>query len=178
MAECRPWVRHHSDVVFDTSRLQVQRDQVTRPDGTAGVYEWVAAADLVRVAAIVDSHVLLVDQYHYLLSGWMLQLPGGSIDPGEDGLAAARRELAEETGYQGGGWTSYGQTYPLPGLTPTTVHLWMAENLDPGQATPEGSEADLHVRHLQLGKAVEAVADGRIGCAVSAALILAVAAHS
>lgn len=81
--------------------FQVRRDEVTGPDGRRGGYDWVQAPDQVRVAALVEGQLLLVEQYHYL-AGALWQLPGGSVDPDDDALTAARRELAEETGYHGG----------------------------------------------------------------------------
>jgi ADP-ribose pyrophosphatase len=83
--------------------------------------------------------------------------------------------LAEETGYRGGRWTPRGAVHPMPGLTPARVHLWSAEGLTPGESALESGEADLKVRHVSLDEAVRAVHDGRIGCASSAALVLAVA---
>ncbi|WP_323186568.1 NUDIX hydrolase [Streptomyces sp. NBC_00878] len=132
--------------------------------------------DQVRIAALVDGRLLVVEQYHYLV-GPLWQLPGGAVDPDdEDPQAAARRELAEETGYRGGAWTSQGTLFPLPGATPARVHLWRAEHLNSGAAALEPSEADLRVHHVSLADAVRETLDGRVRCAPSAALILAVAA--
>jgi 8-oxo-dGTP pyrophosphatase MutT (NUDIX family) len=169
-----PWMQHTSVTGWAGVRLTVMRDEVTTPGGTAGAYEWVAAPDLVRVAVVVDDAVLLVRQYHYL-AGEMLQLPGGGLDAGEDPLAGARREVAEETGYTGGRWSAYGAVYPMPGLTPARVHLFAAVDLDVGQAHPEASEADLALEWLAVTDAAEAVRAGQLGCAASAALVLAIA---
>ena len=115
------------------------------------------------------------EQHHYL-TGPMWQLPGGGVDPADaDSNAAGRRELAEETGYRGGRWTSRGFLHPLPGLTPLRVHLWMAEDLTAGAAAPEPVEADLRVHHVPLAEAAKAARDGRLACASSAALVLSLA---
>lgn len=170
-----PWRRHGQEQLCATPRLVAYRDEVTLPDGRAGRYDWVRVPDLVRVAALVDGRLLVIEQYHYL-TGTMWQLPGGNVDPGErDSGAAARRELAEETGYRDGRWTPHGALHPLPGLTPARVHLWSAEGLTPGESAPESGEADLQVRHVPLDEAVRAVRDGRIACASSVALVLRVA---
>ncbi|MFF2126806.1 NUDIX domain-containing protein [Streptomyces olivochromogenes] len=171
-----PWRRHREEQRYATPRLVVYQDEITLPDGQPGHYDWVRVPDLVRVAALVDGRLLMIEQYHYL-TGSMWQLPGGNVDADDqDNEAAARRELAEETGYRGGRWTPRGAVHPMPGLTPARVHLWSAEGLTPGEPAPEPGEADLQVRHLSLDEAVRAVRDGRIGCASSAALVLAVAA--
>jgi 8-oxo-dGTP pyrophosphatase MutT (NUDIX family) len=168
-------VRHDSAPVWSGARLSVVRDEVTTPGGQRGAYEWVAAPDLVRIAIVVDGSVLLISQYHYL-AGSMLQLPGGGLKAGESSIEAARQEVAEETGFTGGTWSSYGALHPLPGLTNARVHLVAATDLTPGSASPEESEADLRVIWLPLGDAVCAIGDGRLRCAASAALVQMVAA--
>ncbi|MDF5752183.1 NUDIX hydrolase [Spongiactinospora sp. TRM90649] len=172
MEQRGPWTRHSGTTPFHTPRFQVHHDQVTGPDGRPGDYDWVQAPDQVRVAALVDGGLLIVEQHHYL-GGAMWQLPGGAVDPGDaDPLAAARRELAEETGYHGGTWTGHGSLLPLPGLTDCSVHLWRVERPTPGPAAPESSEADLRVLRVPLPEAAAAVREGLLRCAPSAALVL------
>ncbi len=151
--------------------MSVVRDQVINPSGCQIDYDWFTTHDQVRVAAIVDGRIVVVEQHHYLF-GPLLQLPGGRIEHGEPVLASARRELTEETGYRGGRWTSRGELYPLPGLTTMRVHLWIAKNLRPGAASLEPGEQDLRVHHYRLSEAVSAVVRGRVRCAPSAALIM------
>lgn len=149
---------------------------MTRPDGGQGLYDWVKMPDQVRIAALVDGHLLVVEQYHYLV-GPLWQLPGGAVDPDDENpQAAARRELAEETGYVGGMWTSQGDLFPLPGTTSARVHLRRAEHLTAGSAALDPAEADLRVHHVPLADAAQEALYGRLRCAPSAALVLAVAA--
>ncbi|NBE56263.1 NUDIX domain-containing protein [Streptomyces boluensis] len=167
-----PWTRHSSTASWAGPRFQVHRDRITGPDGRPGDYDWVRAPDQVRVAAVVDGHLLVIEQYHYL-TGTLWQLPGGAVDLADaDPSAAARRELAEETGHHGGTWTGHGFLHPLPGLTDCKVHLWHVDRPSPGPATPEPSEADLRVRHVPLPEAAAAVREGLLRCAPSAALVL------
>ena len=102
----------------------------------------------------------------------MLQLPGGSKEGDESSEAAGRRELAQETGYTGGEWISQGVVYPLPGLTPAKVHLWLVRGAEEGRSHPESSERDLRYLTLPLHAARTAVFAGKVQCAASAALIL------
>lgn len=170
-----PWDKIASELTLTTPHFKVYRDQVKRPDGNAGQYDWIAVPDQVRVAAFVGDAILLVDQYHYLI-GQTLQLPGGNLEDHEDGQNAARRELQQETGFTGGAWTSHGSISPLPGLTPARVHLWSVRDLTQGLASPESSERDLSVVRLAVQAAKDAVLNGKVQCAASAALILRAAA--
>jgi ADP-ribose diphosphatase len=166
-----PWQTISREVAFRTRRLEVWRDRVVNPSGSPVEYDWVGTDDQVRVAAIIADRILVVEQYHYLV-GPLLQLPGGRVEPDEEALASAKRELAEETGYRGGRWSSRGALYPLPGLTAMRVHLWIARSPRPGPSSPEPGEHDLRVHELRLSEAASAVAAGRVRCAPSAALIL------
>ncbi|MFE9650190.1 NUDIX domain-containing protein [Streptomyces sp. NPDC006365] len=176
MAERRgPWTRHGRVPLCATPCLTAYRDEVTLPHGERGAYDWVQVPDQVRVAALVDGALLVVEQYHYL-AGTMWQLPGGSVDPADGGSrTAAHRELAEETGYRDGRWVDRGSLHALPGLTPARVHLWSTIDPMPSRAAPEPAEADLVVRHIRLDEAVFAVWDGRLRCAASAALVMMLA---
>ncbi len=173
MPHSRGWTRLATRVVYDTPRLRLRRDDVLRPDGDADHYDWVETPDQVRVAALVGEQIVLIEQSHYLM-GPALQLPGGSLDQDEDSRSAAQRELRQETGYHGGVWASYGQLCPLPSLSPVRIHLWFARDLAAGHTEPEPAEADLRTLRLPLTGALDAVREGRVCCAASTALILAV----
>lgn len=110
-----PWTYHGRVPLCVTPCLTAYRDEVTLPHGERGTYDWVLAPDQVRVAALVDEALLVVEQYHYL-AGPMWQLPGGSVDPADRGSrTAAQRELAEETGYRDGRWDDRARSTPCPG---------------------------------------------------------------
>ncbi|MEU1360764.1 NUDIX hydrolase [Micromonospora zamorensis] len=169
-----PWTTTQSRIAYSTPRFSVYEDEVTRPDGTAGEYDWIQTSDQVRVAVLTGDHVLLVEQYHYLI-GRTLQLPGGNVEDGETAEIAAKRELEQETGRRDGRWTSYGRLAPLPGLSPIYTHLWLVQDAVAGTAKPESVERDLRVVSMSLPDALRAAYDNKIGCAASAALVFAVA---
>lgn len=168
------WTKLSSEVSYATPRITVGRDQVRRPDGSTGPYEWVEAPDQVRVGAIVDDGLLFTSQNHYLV-GHTLQLPGGNVESDEDPRVCAQRELHEETGYYGGTWHLRGGLCPLPGLSSMRVYLWSARDLHLGEAHRESAERDLRVVRLSFAEAVRAVQDGRVNCLASTTLVLILA---
>jgi 8-oxo-dGTP pyrophosphatase MutT (NUDIX family) len=174
MAAPGAWQRHSGRIVCETEHIRLHRDRVTGPGRERGDYDWVETADQVRVAATstVDGRLLFIDQDHYLV-GRMLQLPGGSVDPGENNREAAARELDHETGLHGGAWTYHGAVHGLPGLSPARIHLWSARDLRQGPTCLEANEADITVVRLLPAEAAAAVRNGRITCAASVALVLA-----
>ena len=88
------------------------------------------------VAAIVaidaDGLVVLVRQERRVVGQVMLEIPAGLMEAGEEPLAAAQRELREETGLRGGDWSELGSFYNSPGFTDERVHLFLARELEEG----------------------------------------------
>lgn len=96
------------------------------------------------VAAViaVDEHeqLTLVRQHRVPVDANLLELPAGFIDAGESPLAAAQRELAEETGLLGGDWREVATFFTSAGFTDERLHLFLATGLERGDATPEEDE--------------------------------------
>ncbi len=124
-----PWVRHDSEVVHVNPWYSVRRDRVTRPDGTPGEYFTVVNEPAVFVVAVDgDDRVVLVRLYRYTSGTWSLEVPAGRTD-GEDPLAAARRELAEEAGLAASTWRHLGVLHPANGLLAEDNHVFLATGL-------------------------------------------------
>src|SRR5204863_7277868 len=93
------------------------------------------------VAVDTDGCVTLVRQLREAARARLLELPAGTLEEGEEPLATARRELAEETGLTGGRWRELGSFYTTPGFCREYMHLFLAEDLDPGEAKQEADES-------------------------------------
>jgi ADP-ribose pyrophosphatase len=117
-----------------------------------------------------DGNVLLVRQYRWATSGWLLEVPAGKLDPGEDPETCARREVEEETGHRPGTLVPLGWIWTTPGFTDEKIWLFRAGDLT---ATRQALQADevLQVERVPLGAAVEMavrgeIADGKSVCAL------------
>jgi ADP-ribose pyrophosphatase len=108
-----------------------------------------------------DPLVLLVRQYRYATNLRMWELPAGRIDPGENKLAAAKRELIEETGVTAKKWQRLFRFYASPGFLDESMDIYLARELTRGQAQPEEDE-QISVRFFPLREALKLVAKGII----------------
>ena len=92
------------------------------------------------VAVDPEDKVALVRQLREPARKELLELPAGTIDPGEEPLATAKRELAEETGLHGGEWRHAISFWTTPGFCRELMHVFVAEAVEPGPARPDEDE--------------------------------------
>lgn len=92
------------------------------------------------VAVDRENRVALVRQFREATRKHLLELPAGTLDPGEDPLTTARRELEEETGLTGGEWREVTQFWTVPGFCRELMTLFFAEGVEAGEARPEPDE--------------------------------------
>ena len=154
-----------SKTVFKGRIFDVTRDRVQEPNGVTATREVIRHSGSVVVLAADDSgsepRVLLERQYRYAAQDYMLELPAGRIDPGEDPLAAGKRELLEETGYTAKRWKRALFFYPSPGFLEETMTVFLARGLKPGKSQPEEDERIEH-ELVPLSQAVELILSGKI----------------
>jgi ADP-ribose pyrophosphatase len=110
------------------------------------------------VAIDREGMLTLVRQRREAVRTKLLELPAGTLEEGESPLASARRELAEETGLTGGTWRQVAAFYTTPGFCRERMHLFFAEELDRGDASPEDDE-ELEVVRWPRGEIAAKVAE-------------------
>ena len=114
--------------------LHAFRDQVRLPDGAQVSREDVVHPGAVMVVAqLDDGRVVLERQYRYPVKAVMIEFPAGKLDPSEDSLACAKRELAEETGYTAAQWARAGVLHPVISYSTEFIDIWFARGLRAGE---------------------------------------------
>lgn len=127
-------VRLSSETVFRGHFLHAMRDVVRLPDGTETTREYIVHPGAVMVIPILnDGRVVLERQFRYPLQRAMIEFPAGKLDPGEDILACAQRELLEETGYRAREWARAGVLHPVISYATEFIDIWFARGLTQGE---------------------------------------------
>ena len=148
--------------VFAGRLLEVYRDRVRLPDGSESVSEYIRHPGAVAIVALLaDDRVVLERQYRYPLARDFIEIPAGKLEPGEDHLATAKRELLEETGYVAADWRRLGLIHNAIGYSDEGIELWLARGLERREQKLEPGEF-LEVFSLPIAEAREMIRDGRI----------------
>lgn len=125
--------------------LHARRDVVTLPDGSESTREYVVHPGAVMVVPLLEDAsggVLLVleRQFRYPMGRVMVEFPAGKLDPGEDLLHCAQRELREETGYRAREWAHVGVLHPLVAYSTEFIDVWFARGLTLGERNLDAGE--------------------------------------
>ena len=164
-----------SRTVYRGPVFWVSTDHVLEPAGIKVRRDVIHHSGSVVVLAVDDSgsvpRVLLERQYRHAAGDYLWELPAGRIDPGERELAAAKRELIEETGYRANRWRRILKFFASPGFVAETMAVYLATGLHAGEAEPEDDEV-IQKRLLALPTIVKMILNGTIRDAKTIASVL------
>lgn len=134
-----------SHLVYEGHFLKVSRDRIRLPDGRESAREFIRHPGAVMIVPLLDDGRLLLErQYRYPMERVMLEFPAGKLDPGEDKLACAQRELLEETGYRATEWAHAGVLHNAIAYSDEGIEIFFARGLVAGERQlDEGEFLDL-----------------------------------
>ena len=158
-----------SDVVYEGPLFKVLKEEVREPNGHVTHRDVIRHNGSVVILAVdtagkgrkKDPLVIMERQYRHAAGQYLWELPAGKIEPGEERLAGAKRELAEETGYEAVEWTELVRYFASPGFLGEWMQVYLAEQLAAGTARPEADET-LEIYPLPLSQVEALIAGGQI----------------
>jgi ADP-ribose pyrophosphatase len=147
-------------------------DTVEKANGKKTAREVVEHSDCIAVVALDEQgNILLVRQFRHAVDRFLLEVPAGGIDPGEEPMDAVRRELQEEIGYFPRKVDSLGGFYSVPGYGTEYLHCFEATDLVPARLVAEDTE-DIELVRISPGDIPGLIASGEICDAKSIAALL------
>jgi ADP-ribose pyrophosphatase len=156
-----------SEVVYQGPLFRVLHDKLVEPGGRENERDVIRHNGSVVILAIDNSKsrtnpwIVMERQYRHAADQFLWELPAGKIDAGEEPLAGAKRELAEETGYQAKKWRPLVEYYASPGFLGEAMKVFLAEGLLAGDARPEEDE-DIEMRLVKLSDVLKMIKKGAI----------------
>jgi 8-oxo-dGTP pyrophosphatase MutT (NUDIX family) len=149
--------------------FELIRENVTLENGTTTDLEFIEHPGATAIIPFLDDkRIVLLKQYRHALKKYIWEIPAGTLDPQEEIISCAKRELIEETGYSAGQWHKLGEITPVPGYSNERIHIFLATELQPADQNLDEDEV-IQVQALDFLKAFEMIGDGEIQDAKSIA---------
>jgi ADP-ribose pyrophosphatase len=147
--------------VYKGRILNLRVDQVEFDDGRSTIREVVEHRGAAAIVPLLAEKVILVRQFRYAASSELLEIPAGTLEPGENPEVCARRELEEETGYKCGELRKILECFVAPGYSTEKIHFYMATELQRSEMFTEDDER-IKVEEVTIADAIEKVRNGQI----------------
>jgi ADP-ribose pyrophosphatase len=152
----------HTEELLVTRRFRVVRHTERGPDGKLHVKETVQHPGAVTILPLVaDDRVCLIRNYRVAVGCTLVELPAGTLEPGEHPAVTAGRELIEETGYRAGRIEKLCEFFMSPGILNERMHLYVARDLTAGRAALEPGE-QIEPLVVTWDEAMQMATDGTI----------------
>jgi 8-oxo-dGTP pyrophosphatase MutT (NUDIX family) len=158
-----PWQKLKSETLYKNKWYSVRRDTVIRPDGKPGEYNVVEALDGAFVLALdQEGHIQFIRKYRYATDVYSLEVPAGGIEPDEDPLTAAKRELQEELGLVGKNWRQLGKFQAENAYINNFCFVFVATELSNAEQDDRLAEGINKTEKISLADALRMIQAGEI----------------
>lgn len=156
-----------SKLAYKGKVFSVFTDQVKEPGGDVNTRDVIRHNGSIVILAVDEStnpqdpEIILERQYRHAAGQFLIELPAGRIEPGEAPLAAAKREMIEETGYRAKRWTHLTKYFASPGFLGESMNIYLARDIREGAAQPEADE-QIEVVRMRLSEVLGLIAADKI----------------
>ena len=156
-------------IVYHGKIFELIRENITLENGTTTDVEFIEHPGAAAIIPFLDDNrIVLLKQYRHALKKYIWEIPAGTLDPQEEIISCAKRELIEETGYSASGWQKLGEITPVPGYSDERIHIYLATELQPAEQHLDADEV-IQVQEVEFNKALEMIGNGEIQDAKSIA---------
>ena len=153
---------NHHETIYRGRVFELVKENVTLENGTNTDVEFIEHPGAAAIVPFLeDSRIVMLKQYRHSLKQVIWEIPAGTLEPGEEALTCARRELIEETGYSAAQWRRLGEITPVPGYSNECIHIFMARELQPAEQALDADEV-IQIQEVELHKTLEMIRSGEI----------------
>jgi ADP-ribose pyrophosphatase len=158
------WLTRKDKKVFETAIFDLHQIERAPDTGeSSGEFYVLNAPEWINVIPLTPQRqIILVEQYRHGIDEVTLEIPGGMVDPGEEPLLSAQRELEEETGYSSNSWVSLGKVSSNPAILSNFTHLYLASNCRKTSEQSTSRFEDIAVHIIDLDRFLDYVRTGHI----------------
>jgi len=148
--------------IFRGRRLWIETKTIRLPTGAEREKVIVHPSNAVAIFPVDGDRCKLLKQYRYAIDQYIIEAPAGTMEPGEEPLATAGRELIEETGFAARTIVPKGFIYTTPGFTDEKIFLFEARDLSPSQEYGKDEDEVIEVIDIALKDLTGMISNGRI----------------
>lgn len=155
--------------IHQSKRYYLEERRTLLPTGVEATNDIVVHPGAVVILAVDENNCLLIlRQFRQTITDYLLELPAGTREAGEDPLVTAKRELIEEAGVAASNWISLGSVYSAPGITDEQLHLYFASDLRK-ETLPQDEDEVIEIQRMSTGEVESAIQTGALQDAKSIA---------